>query len=113
MLTDPAELARWFAPFVDLNGAVLLVEMEPGSPGPVQTGLWLSTWAVGPERLDAVRAGLQAVPDAVFGPAPGEWPGSPPGSPPTVKAARRTPRDPHRFQQSRPPPSRGPRVQHF
>lgn len=54
----------------DLNGALLLVEMEPGRTGPVQTGLWLSTWSLDPGRLDAVRAGLRAVADAVFGPAP-------------------------------------------
>ena len=36
-----------FGKFPELGGAVLLIEMEPGRSGPVQTGLWLSTWGLG------------------------------------------------------------------
>jgi uncharacterized protein YndB with AHSA1/START domain len=52
----------------ELNGALLLVEMEPGRTGPVQTGFWLSTWGLDRQRLTAVKAGLRSVADAVFGP---------------------------------------------
>ena len=53
--------------FPELNGAVLLVEMEPGRTGPVQTGFWLSTWGLDAQRLAAVKAGLRSVANAVFG----------------------------------------------
>ena len=54
--------------FPELNGAVLLVEMEPGRTGPVQTGFWLSTWGLDGRRLAEVKAGLRSMADAVFGP---------------------------------------------
>jgi uncharacterized protein YndB with AHSA1/START domain len=54
--------------FPDLNGALLLVEMEPGRTGPVQTGLWLSTWGLDARRLESIKAGLRSMADAVFGP---------------------------------------------
>jgi uncharacterized protein YndB with AHSA1/START domain len=52
----------------ELGGAVLLVEMEPGGEGPVQTGLWLSTWDLDGATLEALRTSLRAMADAVFGP---------------------------------------------
>jgi uncharacterized protein YndB with AHSA1/START domain len=57
-----------FGKLPDLGDAILLVEMEPGRTGPVQTGLWLSTWNLAPDRLEAVRAGMRSMADAVFGP---------------------------------------------
>ena len=57
-----------FGKFPDLGGAVLLVEMEPGRAGPVQTGLWLSTWGLDSTTQQSLRAGLRAMADAVFGP---------------------------------------------
>jgi len=45
--------------------------MEPGRSGPVQTGLWLSTWGLSPDVLGSVRAGLRSVADRVFGPRAG------------------------------------------
>ena len=57
-----------FGKFPDLGGAVLLVEMEPGRTGPVQTGLWLSTWGLDSTTQQSLRAGLRAMADAVFGP---------------------------------------------
>jgi uncharacterized protein YndB with AHSA1/START domain len=59
-----------FGKFPELGGAVLLIEMEPGRSGPVQTGLWLSTWGAGPETLESLRAGLRSMADRVFGPRP-------------------------------------------
>jgi uncharacterized protein YndB with AHSA1/START domain len=61
---------NFFGKFPDLGGAVLLVEMEPGRTGPVQTGLWLSTWGLEPAMLDALRAGFHTVANRVFGPRP-------------------------------------------
>jgi len=43
----------------ELGGVVLLVEMEPGR-----------SWALEPGTLHALRSGLRALADAVFGPAP-------------------------------------------
>ena len=57
-----------FGKIPELGGAVLLVEMEPGRTGPVQTGLWLSTWELDPVTLESLRAGLRRMADAVFGP---------------------------------------------
>jgi hypothetical protein len=57
-----------FGKFPELGGAVFLIEMEPGRSGPVQTGLWLSTWGLSREALESVRAGLRSVADRVFGP---------------------------------------------
>ncbi|HVP61665.1 MAG TPA: SRPBCC domain-containing protein [Myxococcaceae bacterium] len=55
----------------DLDGALLLAEMEPGRTGPVQTGLWLSTWGLDAASLDTVRTGLRSMADAVFSPPAG------------------------------------------
>jgi len=60
-----------FGKLPDLGGAILLVEMEPGGTGPVQTGLWLSTWGLDARRVDSLRTGLRSMADAVFGPPPG------------------------------------------
>ncbi|HET6980950.1 MAG TPA: hypothetical protein VFI53_02360, partial [Myxococcaceae bacterium] len=60
-----------FGKLPDLGGALLLVEMEPGLSGPVNTGLWLSTWGLDAGRVDALRTGLRSMADAVFGPSPG------------------------------------------
>ena len=60
-----------FGKLPDLGGALLLIEMEPGLSGPVQTGLWLSTWGLDARRGDALRTGLRSMADAVFGPPPG------------------------------------------
>ena len=57
-----------FGKLPELGGAILLVEMEPGRTGPLQTGLWLSTWDLAPDRVEAVRAGMRSMADAVFGP---------------------------------------------
>ncbi|HET9037418.1 MAG TPA: SRPBCC domain-containing protein [Myxococcaceae bacterium] len=57
-----------FGKLPDLGDAILLVEMEPGRTGPVQTGLWLSTWNLPLDRLEGLRAGMQSMADAVFGP---------------------------------------------
>ncbi len=57
-----------FGKLPELGGAVFLIEMEPGRSGPVQTGLWLSTWGLSPDALEAARAGLRSVADRVFGP---------------------------------------------
>ncbi|HZJ56228.1 MAG TPA: SRPBCC domain-containing protein [Myxococcaceae bacterium] len=62
---------NFFGKIPDLGGALLLVEMEPGRTGPVQTGLWLSTWELDSTELQSLRAGLRAMADAVFGPRPG------------------------------------------
>lgn len=59
-----------FGKLPDLGGALLLVEMEPGLSGPVNTGLWLSTWGLDARRVDALRTGLRSMADAVFGPSP-------------------------------------------
>ncbi|HET9158669.1 MAG TPA: SRPBCC domain-containing protein [Myxococcaceae bacterium] len=61
---------NFFGKVPDLGGAVLLVEMEPGRTGLVQTGLWLSTWGLDAGALESVRAGLHSLADAVFGPRP-------------------------------------------
>jgi uncharacterized protein YndB with AHSA1/START domain len=53
--------------FPELNGALLLVEMEPGRSGPVQTGFWLSTWGLDGRSLAEVKGGLRSMADAVFG----------------------------------------------
>jgi hypothetical protein len=58
-----------FGKFPELGGgAVLLIEMEPGRTGPVQTGLWLSTWGLAPGTLESLRGGLRSLADRVFGP---------------------------------------------
>jgi len=62
---------HFFGKFPELGGAVFLIEMEPGRSGPVQTGLWLSTWGLSPDALGSVRAGLRSVADRVFGPRAG------------------------------------------
>ena len=54
-----------------LNGALLLVEMEPGRTGAFSTGFWLSTYGLDQNRLGEIQAGLHALADAVFGPAAG------------------------------------------
>ena len=59
-----------FGKFPELGGAVLLIEMEPGRTGPVNTGLWLSTWGLEPKTLESLRAGLRTMADRVFGPRP-------------------------------------------
>src|SRR5262249_35119454 len=56
-----------FGKLPELGGALLLVEMEPGRTGPVQTGLWLSTWELDSGTLAGLRSGLRAMADAVFG----------------------------------------------
>jgi uncharacterized protein YndB with AHSA1/START domain len=60
-----------FGKLPDLGGAILLVEMEPGRTGPVQTGLWLSTWDLDARGSDALRTGLRSMADTVFGPSAG------------------------------------------
>lgn len=45
-------------------------EMEPGRTGPLNAGLYLSTWTLEPGTLDALHSGLTALADAVFAPAP-------------------------------------------
>ncbi len=43
---------------------------SPVAAGPLNTGLYLSTWTLEPGTLDALRTGLRSLADAVFGPAP-------------------------------------------
>lgn len=59
-----------FGKFPELGGAVLLIEMEPGRTGPVNTGLWLSTWGLDSGTLESLRGGLRTLADRVFGPRP-------------------------------------------
>jgi uncharacterized protein YndB with AHSA1/START domain len=60
-----------FGKLAELGGALLLVEMEPGRTGPLQTGLWLSTWGLDAGALDRLRSGVKTMADAVFGPPAG------------------------------------------
>jgi len=60
-----------FGKLPELGGALLLVEMEPGRTGPVQTGVWLSTWGLAPDVQESLRTGLRTMADAVFGPHAG------------------------------------------
>ena len=62
---------NFFGKIPDLGGALLLMEMEPGRAGPVQTGLGLSTWGLDAGTLESLRAGLRHMADRVFGPPPG------------------------------------------
>ena len=51
----------------DLNDALLMVEMEPGGDT-FHTGIWLSTWGLGPAREQELQAALDRLADRVFGP---------------------------------------------
>jgi len=51
----------------DLNDALLMVEMEPGG-GTFHTGIWMSTWGLGPAREKELQAALDRLADRVFGP---------------------------------------------
>lgn len=51
----------------ELNDALLMVEMEPGGDS-FHTGLWLSTWNLGPAREAELQKALDQLADRVFGP---------------------------------------------
>jgi len=50
----------------ELNDALFLVEMEPGGDT-FHTGIWMSTWGLGPAREKELQAALDRLADRVFG----------------------------------------------
>ena len=54
-----------FATLGSLEDATLLVEMEPGQDA-LHTGIWLSTYALPPGRVQALQAALTGLADRLF-----------------------------------------------
>lgn len=55
--------------FESLNGAALLIELEPGQ-GAYSLGVWLSLYGVAEEEADALQASLRAALARLFAPLP-------------------------------------------
>src|SRR5262249_48448883 len=69
LLVENARLPRsLWGRLPELGEALFLVEMEPSTGGPFHTGIWLSTWGLGPAREKELQAAIDRLADRVFGP---------------------------------------------